>query len=98
MKTIKRIVGGLLIAAPLFLAPTQSKANGLGDFFRDLFGRDGHSNNGRHGNLSDPPAPAPISSNSVPLNGGILLLVVAGLGLGTKIMYDRGKRNIDSVL
>ena len=98
MKTIKRIVCGVLIAAPLFLAPAQSRANGLGDFFRNLFGGDRHSYSDRRGSQSDPPAPTPGSGNSVPVNGGILLLVIAGLGLGTKIVYDKGKRNIDSVL
>jgi hypothetical protein len=105
MKTIKGIVCGAMIAAPLFLLPAQSRANGFGDFFRNLFGRDSrhtewNRSGDRHFPQADPPAPAAgqAAGNSVPISGGILLLIVAGLGLGTKIMYNKGKQNVDNLL
>lgn len=111
MKTIKKIVCGLLIAAPLFLLPAQSRAGGFDDFYQSLFGRaKGHHGRDRDGgdhdrrggwdnnnNTNNAPAPAagnPGNSpagNSVPINGGLIILLVSGLGLATKVMYGKNK-------
>jgi len=34
------------------------------------------------------PPTAPTTSNSVPLDGGVVFLMAAGLGLGAKLLYD----------
>ncbi len=105
MKTIKRIVCGILIAAPLFLAPTQSRAGGFDDFYQSLFGRSKHHGrdwNGDHDRRggwdnnspnrgSAPAAGDPPAGNSVPINGGLIVLMAAGLGLATRIMYGKNK-------
>ena len=73
-KMIRTLFFGVVIVAPLLLAPHQSKAGG-----KD----------------KKPPS---TTTNSVPLNEGQILLIVAGLGLGAKMIYDRRKKAIKSVL
>lgn len=106
MKTISRIVCGVLIAAPLFLAPTRSRAGGFTDLFgreREHRDRDGHNddhdrrggwdnntNNAPAPAAGDPPAGTP-AGNSVPINGGLIVLMAAGLGLATRIMNGKNK-------
>lgn len=96
------MVFGVVIAAPLLLVPHQSKAggilDGLGDFLKGLLGDDKDKNpnapgNGWAGtnpNGNDNSKP----STSVPLNEGTVFLVLAGLGLGAKMIYDR-RRNVE---
>jgi hypothetical protein len=71
----------------------------IGDFFSHLFGHD-HAAPGYPGGKTAPggttapggsPAPAAPGSPSVPINGGIGLLLVAGIGLGVKMARDRYK-------
>jgi len=69
-----------LVAAPYFV-PVQSRAGVIGDLLNGLLG--GGSN------TQDPPCPPDQGTgNSVPLDGGVVFLMVAGLGLGAKLIYD----------
>jgi hypothetical protein len=79
MKMVKKLPLLLLIAAPFFM-PIQTRANWLGDLLRDIFGKEKKE--------TKAPTPPAASGNSVPINGGIVVLVIAGLGLGAKMLYD----------
>ena len=70
----------------------------IGDFFSQLFGHHhNHPSPGNHpGGVITPAAPASggsaaPGSPSVPFDGGIGLLLAAGLGLGLKMARDRYK-------
>jgi hypothetical protein len=98
MKTIKKIVFGAIVAVPMFLAPQQSKAGGLiGDLLGDLGIGGGSGNGGSCSCQSNPPSNPP-AGNSVPIDGGTVLLLAAGLAFGTKVMYDRHKKQIENSL
>jgi len=90
------MVFGVVIAAPLLLVPHQSKAGGLVDLLKELLGsKDKNPNapgNGWAGTNPNKP------TNSVPLDKGTVFLVVAGLGLGAKVLYDRRRNVINSVI
>ena len=77
---VKKIFLCLLISFPL-LMPVKTRAGGLVDFLEGLFGKKEKE--------SKPPTPAPTSSTSVPINGGMFLLMAGGLALGAKMLYDR---------
>ena len=93
---------GAILAAPLVLLPGNSRANGPqngpqdnGDWYRarDIHGVDQwyQRNFGRRpmpGSIPGMPGPG----NSVPLNEGQIFLIIAGLGLGAKMLYDRRKK------
>jgi len=93
---IRTMVFGVVIAAPLLLVPHQSKAGGLVDLLKELLGsKDKNPNapgNGWAGTNPNKP------TNSVPLDKGTVFLVVAGLGLGAKVLYDRRRNVINSVI
>jgi len=96
-KMIRTMVFGVVIAAPLLLVPHQSKAGGilggLGDFLKELLGgKDKNPNAPGNGWAGTKP------TNSVPLDGGTVFLVVAGLGLGAKVLYDRRRNVVNSVI
>ena|SRR6186713_1507192 len=95
-KMIRTMVFGVVIAAPLLLVPHQSKAGGLVDLLKELLGsKDKNPNapgNGWAGTNPNKP------TNSVPLDKGTVFLVVAGLGLGAKVLYDRRRNVINSVI
>ena len=98
MKTIRRIVCGLLIAAPLFLAPAQSRAGGFGDFFHSLFGSDRHKHDHDH-DWDKGKDNSPQTGNAVPINGGLIILLIAGLGLGARMMYAKNQQfAVDSIM
>ncbi len=86
MKTVKRLIVCCLFAAPLTMIPAKSHAGIIGDLLKHLFGDD----NDKRGQKHDP-APTPAPSNSVPLDGGLSILLAAGLGLGAKKIYDKRK-------
>jgi len=79
MKMVKKLPLLLLMAAPYFM-PVQSRAGVVGDLLGDLFG----GNNTQNPPCQNPPPPG----NSVPLDGGVVFLIVAGLGLGAKLIYN----------
>ena len=82
-KIFKKLVMGALILTPLMFAPHTSKANIVGDLLNLLTG-----------DKDDKPGtPAGSSGNSVPVDGGLVFLVVAGLGLGGKMLYDYNKKS-----
>ena len=73
MKMAKKLLLLLLMAAPYFVA-VQSRA---GDKDKDK-DKDKPKKN-------SPTAP---TGNGVPLDGGVVFLMAAGLGLGAKLLYD----------
>ena len=88
MKLVKKIVFIAILAAPLFLVPKQSQAGILGDLLGALFGGD-------HDKKKDPPKPT--TSNSVPLDGATIVLMAAGLGLGTKMLLGNKRKDVETV-
>ena len=74
MKMVKKLPLLLLVAAPYFM-PMQSHAGVVGDLL-NLLGGD---------NTQNPNCPP--GGNSVPLDGGVVFLIVAGLALGARLIY-----------
>ena len=107
MKTVTKVMLGVMITSLMFLAPAQSKAGGPGDLLKDHFGKhdqgkrgdhDGRGDKGGKGDKDDYKKPDNDSwstgngrPTSIPLDGGLLLLFAAGLGLGAKLIYDRNR-------
>jgi hypothetical protein len=101
MKMVKKLPFLLLMAAPYFI-PVQSKANWIDNLLRDLWGTGRH----RQDRPMFPPrqatpgtpmtqSPGQQGANSVPLDGGTVFLLLAGLGLGAKLIYDaRAKKEV----
>jgi len=87
MKLVKKIAFCAIIATPLFLVPKQSHAGILGDLLSAIFGND-HKK-------KDPPKPT--TSNSVPLDGATIVLMAAGLGLGTKMLLSNKRKDVETV-
>ncbi len=85
MKLAKKFFMGALIAAPLLFVAHTSKAGIFSDFLHWLDGRDRDK--------KDHPSTTKGTGNSVPVNGGLVFLVVAGLGLGAKMIFDHNKGN-----
>jgi hypothetical protein len=87
MKQIfKKFVMGTLILAPLMFAPHISKANIISDLVHLLTGNDKDKDKKDKKDKDS-------SGNSVPVDGGLVFLVVAGLGLGGKVLYDYNKKS-----
>ncbi len=86
MKLVKKIAFCAIIATPLFLVPKQSHAGILGDLLGAIFGNDNRK--------KDPPKP---TSNSVPLDGATIVLMAAGLGLGTKMLLGNKRKDVETV-
>jgi hypothetical protein len=78
MKFAKKTLLAVLISTSLLCVPHVSKAGILGDFFSFWDShRDHHKKDG---------------GNSVPVNGGLVVLMIAGVGLGAKMIYDQSKK------
>jgi len=92
-KMFRTLVFGAVIATPLLLAPHQSQAGIIKDILEALFGK---KDNNNQGNNNKPTTSS--STNSVPLNEGEILLIIAGLGLGAKMLYDRRKLATKSII
>jgi hypothetical protein len=105
MKTTKKVAIGMLFLAPLFL-PSQTRAGGFTDWVHSVFQQhrdnapqpmgfrredplyrpyDPYSPG--HGRPGDPNG----NGNSVPIDGGLVFLLAAGLLLGAKRVYDGRK-------
>lgn len=93
MKIAKRFLLITFLAVPLFMVPKQSHAGIIGDILGLLFGN-GKGQNGQGGQKKDPPPTT--TSNSVPVDGGTVVLLMAGLGLGTWMLL-RSKPKISEV-
>ncbi|MDO6430064.1 hypothetical protein Q4E93_05680 [Flavitalea sp. BT771] len=90
-KIFRKIAMGALILAPLMFAPHISKANIISDLVHWLKGdKDDKGDKGDKRERKEKDRDS--SGNSVPVNGGVVFLVVAGLGLGTKMLYDYNKK------
>jgi len=104
-KIIYPLALGALLAAPLVFLPQNSRANGPGDNNNDQ-GQDWYRARDVQGKSewyqrqygrrplpgSIPGMPGvPGAPGSVPLNEGQIFLILAGLGLGAKMLYDRRK-------
>jgi hypothetical protein len=103
MKLTKKIFMGALIATSLVCVPHVSKANPITNLITWLenLGKDnGKGNQGndngqgnKYGvgkNDKDDPTSA---SNSVPLDGGLILLMIAGLGLGMMVILSERRKS-----
>ena len=90
MKMVKKLPLLLLVAAPYFV-PVQSRAGVIGDLLNTLFGND------KKTQQNPPTTQTPGTGNSVPLDGGVVILMLAGLGLGAKLIYDaRAQKKVAS--
>lgn len=78
MTFAKKIVMGALIVAPLLFVPNTSKAGIISDILGWL-----NSLDKDHGKKDHKPG------NSVPVNGGLVVLMVVGAGLGVKMIVDK---------
>jgi hypothetical protein len=87
MKIFKKFFLGAMIAAPLLLAPAKSHAGPISDLLKELFGDD------KKDKKNDPNTPT-TPGNSVPIDGGLVVLLAAGLGLGAKIIYDNKAKKV----
>lgn len=105
-KIIYPLALGAILAAPLVFLPGSSKANNPwdnqnnpgnnGDWYRarDVNGNEGWYQRDRFARRPMPgsiPGMPGVPGNSVPLNEGQIFLIIAGLGLGAKVLYDRRK-------
>ena len=88
---LKKVFVILLLISPLLAVPKQSKAGIIGDLISAIFGSDKDKSD-----KDKKTPPAPSSGNTVPFNGGLVILVIAGAGLGAKMIYDR-KRKVKEV-
>lgn len=77
---MKKALMALLIITPFLFAPKTSHAGIIGDILSWITGTDNTK--------KDPPPPA---GNSVPLNEGLVVLVLAGAGLGVYMIYRSKK-------
>jgi hypothetical protein len=98
MKMAKKLPFLLLVAAP-YLIPVQTRANWLDDVLKDIFGsgkhKNEHINNGNHYAYGQQGVQGQQGGNAVPLDGGTVFLLMAGLGLGAKLLYDaRAKKKV----
>ena len=87
MKILKKFFLGAMISAPLLLAPAKSHAGPISDLLNELFGNDKDKKPG-------PNSPGTNPGNSVPIDGGLVILLVAGLGLGAKMIYDNKAKKV----
>jgi hypothetical protein len=85
-KIFKKFVMGALILAPLMFAPRISRANIISDLVHLITGNDKDKDKKDKKDKDS-------AGNSVPVNGGVVFLVVAGLGLGAKMLYDYNKKS-----
>ena len=103
MRKMIRVLFLALLVIPI-LTITQVKANGpsnqhgsnesfLERVFHDVFGRPGYSGNHRSGPFSNSNPGSSGSSGSggtrAPLDGGLSLLLAAGVGLGVKKAFKK---------
>jgi hypothetical protein len=77
MTFAKKIVMGALIAAPLLFVPHTTKAGILSDILGWLNSQDKDHKKDRK------------AGNSVPVNEGVVVLMVVGVGLGVKMIVDK---------
>ena len=84
----------------------RDRSDAVWDWFRARDVRDGRGWLDRGRELRDPfdsrprfgPGAQGTPGNSVPLDQGTVLLLIAGLGLGFKMLYDRRKKVENSVI
>ncbi|HVU58047.1 MAG TPA: hypothetical protein VHD83_23460 [Puia sp.] len=87
MKMVKKLPLLLLVAVPYFV-PVQTRAGVIGDLISTLLGN-------KKDKDKDTSTSTPTTGNSVPLDGGVVFLVMAGLGLGAKLIYDaKAQKNV----
>ena len=84
-KIFKKLVMGALILVPLMFAPHISRANIISDLVHWLKGDKDDKKEKKEKDRDS-------SGNSVPVDGGVVFLLVAGLGLGAKMLYDYNKK------
>ena len=90
---VKKFLVCMLMAAPFLFIPKQSKAGVIGDIIHWIFGNDNGQGNNNNNQGNDTKKDPPSATTSVPLDGGMIILMVAGLGLGAKLIYDAKRSN-----
>jgi hypothetical protein len=95
MKKLKSLILALMVTAPL-LIPTQSKANGLFGWLEDLFGGKDKKEKKEHPQQEGRGDRDP--KNSAPIDGGLVVLMGAGLALGVFIIYKKKKEAETAVI
>jgi len=90
MKMVKKLPLLLLFAAPFFL-PVQSRAGDGKDKGQNQ-DQNQNQNQDQENENGDNPSCATGTGNSVPLNGGVVFLTLAGLGLGARLIYKARTR------
>ncbi|MBN9385212.1 MAG: hypothetical protein J0H74_30930 [Chitinophagaceae bacterium] len=100
-KIIYPLALGALLAAPFVLLPGSSRANNpwdnndnKNDYYRarDVDGKSEWWQRDPRARRMMPGQVPGMPGNSVPLNEGQIFLILAGLGLGAKILYDRRRK------
>lgn len=87
-----------MVASSLLMVPSQSKAGGLWDW---LFGGDGDQKEHHHDRDKDKDHDGGKDCgggqhNSAPIDSGLSILLVVGLGLGAKMLYDNKKKEVET--
>jgi hypothetical protein len=77
MKFARKTVLAAMISTSLLCVPAVSKAGIISDILNFLNQGDKHGKRG---------------GNSVPVNGGLVVLMIAGVGLGARMIYDQSKK------
>jgi hypothetical protein len=80
MKFAKKTLLAAMISTSLLCVPAVSKAGIISDILSFL-------NQGGKGDRR-----GKSGGNSVPVNGGLVVLMIAGVGLGAKMIYDQSKK------
>lgn len=78
MKFAKKTILAAMISTSLLCVPAVSKAGIISDILNFLNSQNKDHNKG--------------GGNSVPVNGGLVVLMIAGAGLGAKMIYDQNKK------
>jgi hypothetical protein len=107
MKTFKNVLIGMLLIVPL-LSPMSSRAGGFTDWLHSFFQQHPENHQWQPTGANDRFRPInehyrpydpyayrngrPGDANSVPIDGGVVILLAAGLLFGAKKMYDQKTR------
>ena len=98
--TIKTLIVSSCLVTCLMAAPLTSRAGIIDDILQDISNflhnhDNGKGNNGHDNGKGNPhdTSNAP-TTNSVPLDGGIVILMSAGLGFGARKVYNRRKKSL----
>ena len=95
MNIFKKFFLGAMIAAPLLFAPATTKAGPISDLLKELLGGGNNRDKEKHDPQGGPKSTT--AGNSVPIDGGLVFLMLAGLGLGAKMIYDNKAKKVQTL-